>query len=367
MPDWTTASLKYLNATQALADMNSFIKAMDAELVKVNGGAPRKWVTIGGSYPGALSAWFKTSYPDSAVAAWSSSGVILPIRNFVDFDLDIYNATLRSGAACPAAIKNITDYIENAITDKLLPADKEFVQGVFNSAGIDNGDLMWYIADTFTLGVQYGGRIELCDIFTSIASADMKLQVPVVKQYADKHGVTLNQYDRVALSNTVMNYQDNMRQWTWQYCTEFAWFQVPNAEHPMRSNLIDAAYWVPYCESIFGPIGEPKVDYYIAKYGGLQITGKNIIFANSIEDPWQWAGMRQIQDPTGTQKDMKAVILNCNDCGHCKDLSTPSPTDTPGVTLARQKILSQLTLWINAPKVTIPEIKEEPKFLELSN
>lgn len=62
----------------------------------------------------------------------------------------------------------------------------------------------------------------------------------------------------------------------------------------MRSSLINSEYWVPYCESIFGPIGEPKVAENIARYGGLAITGKNIVFANAIEDPWQWAGMRQI-------------------------------------------------------------------------
>lgn len=172
-------------------------------------------MTIGGSYPGALSAWFNQQYPGVAAASWSSSGVILPIRDFTDFDLDIYTATARSGEACPASIKNITDYLEMAITDKLTPEDKQFVHGVFNSAGVDNGDFMFYVADSFTLGVQYGGRTELCDIFTSISNSDMKLQVPVLKQYADKHGVTLNQYDRVALSNTKMNGQDNMRQWTW--------------------------------------------------------------------------------------------------------------------------------------------------------
>lgn len=81
-------------------------------------------MTIGGSYPGAMSAWFKNQYPDSAAVAWSSSGVIQPIRNFYDFDLDIYTATLRSGIECPTTIKNVTDYIENAITDKLSAEDK---------------------------------------------------------------------------------------------------------------------------------------------------------------------------------------------------------------------------------------------------
>lgn len=178
--------MKYLNSTQALADLNSFIEAKNAEIIQKYGGANRKWVTIGGSYPGALSAWFKHEYPNSAVAAWSSSGVILPIRDFVDFDLDIYTATERSGDVCPTNIKNITDFIEKAITGKGAPGDLELVQGVFNSKGVDNGDFMFYIADTFTLGVQYGGRTELCNIFGSIAGSDMRLQVPVVKQYADK-------------------------------------------------------------------------------------------------------------------------------------------------------------------------------------
>jgi hypothetical protein len=116
----------------------------------------------------------------------------------------------------------------------------------------------------------------------------------------------------------------------------------------MRSNLINSTYWVPYCEAIFGPIGEPKVDYYIAKYGGLNITGDNIVFANAIEDPWQWAGMRHLQDPTKTQKNMLALLIDCNNCGHCIDLSTPSPADTPGLTAARAKILNQLTTWLNS-------------------
>ena len=122
--DWSTANLKYLNSTQALADLKNFIVTTDAQLVEKYGGKPRKWVTIGGSYPGALSAWFNQQYPGVAAASWSSSGVILPIKDFTNFDLDIYTASDRSGALCPQVIKNITDYLEQAITDKLTPEDK---------------------------------------------------------------------------------------------------------------------------------------------------------------------------------------------------------------------------------------------------
>lgn len=110
--DWSTANLKYLNADQALADIATFIDAMNDQIIKKYETTKRQWVTIGGSYPGALSAWFKAAYPDHATAAWSSSGVILPIRNFVDFDKDIYESTLRSGEECPAVISSITTGIE---------------------------------------------------------------------------------------------------------------------------------------------------------------------------------------------------------------------------------------------------------------
>jgi hypothetical protein len=64
----------------------------------------------------------------------------------------------------------------------------------------------------------------------------------------------------------------------------------------MRSSLIGQDYWVPYCQAMFGKtkVGEPAVSYYVDKFGGLNITGKNIVFANAVEDPWQYAGMRQI-------------------------------------------------------------------------
>ena len=88
--DWSTPNLKYLSAENALADLADFIDAMNAQIITKWKGTNRKWVTVGGSYPGALSAWFKAAYPEKATVSWSSSGVIVPIRDFTDFDMDIY-------------------------------------------------------------------------------------------------------------------------------------------------------------------------------------------------------------------------------------------------------------------------------------
>jgi hypothetical protein len=66
---------------------------MDLNIKAKYGSGVHKWLTIGGSYPGALSAWFKSQYPTTASAAWSSSGVINIIQNFEMYDYDIYEAS----------------------------------------------------------------------------------------------------------------------------------------------------------------------------------------------------------------------------------------------------------------------------------
>lgn len=97
--DWATENFEYLNVDQALADVAYFIDNQNKKL-----GYKADWIVIGGSYPGALSAWFKSQYPDHAVGAWSSSGVIKAIKDFAAFDLDIFTRVDQSGPKCTNAI-----------------------------------------------------------------------------------------------------------------------------------------------------------------------------------------------------------------------------------------------------------------------
>ena len=124
--------------------------------------------------------------------------------------------------------------------------------------------------------------------------------LPVVAQIGIQAGkVNYDGYDRRALANTTYDVNKNSRQWTWQVCTEFGWFQTPAEQNPLRSDLIAPSYWSPFCEALFGKENsEPKVDFYNKLYGGLNITGDKIIFVNAGEDPWQWAGMRSIYNAT---------------------------------------------------------------------
>lgn len=50
--NWDSENFKYLSSEQALSDLAMFIQSFNLD-------KQRKWVVVGGSYPGALSAWFR--------------------------------------------------------------------------------------------------------------------------------------------------------------------------------------------------------------------------------------------------------------------------------------------------------------------
>jgi len=74
--NWNMTSLTYLSSEQAMSDLAYFLGAMNLD------NPARQTIVIGGSYPGALSGWFRSRYPHMAIASWASSGVVQPIADF---------------------------------------------------------------------------------------------------------------------------------------------------------------------------------------------------------------------------------------------------------------------------------------------
>lgn len=68
----------YLTSEQALSDIAYFIQTMQGtKSHKITASSP--FITVGGSYPGALSAWFRYKYPHLTIGAIASSAVVLAI------------------------------------------------------------------------------------------------------------------------------------------------------------------------------------------------------------------------------------------------------------------------------------------------
>ncbi|MCP9260966.1 putative serine protease K12H4.7 [Dirofilaria immitis] len=76
--DTSVRNLKYLNAKQAVEDIEKFVQNINQREKLSN----PKWITFGGSYSGNLAAWARAKHPRSIQAAVASSSPLQAELNF---------------------------------------------------------------------------------------------------------------------------------------------------------------------------------------------------------------------------------------------------------------------------------------------
>jgi len=66
---------------------------------------------------------------------------------------------------------------------------------------------------------------------------------------------------------------------------------------------------------------------------GFTGQGTNTYFTNGVEDPWQWATIRDVNNSS-----QFARTSDCDDCGHCVEMYTPTASDPEAVKQTRDMI-----------------------------
>jgi hypothetical protein len=100
--DMSTSNLRYLSAEQALADLARLVTSVKSAL----GTSNSKVITVGGSYPGNLAAWFRLKYPSVTTASIASSAPINAQTNFPEY-MDVVGQSIVhfSGQTCYNALE----------------------------------------------------------------------------------------------------------------------------------------------------------------------------------------------------------------------------------------------------------------------
>jgi len=341
--DLKTSSLAFLTVEQALEDLAYFIGWF-----KTSGGFNlndnQPWITIGGSYPGAMSAWFRYKYPHLTVGAWASSAVVDAILDFSDFDYQIFKSANKSGPQCPQIFQNLTAYYETQLFDTTPDVQKAF-QAKFgdNAQKLSREELLWFIADMFVETIQYGARQSLCQNFTSHASNWDDLLAYSIQfiNTGDCRG-----YGSYFLKNDTFDPQtmDLGRQWNYQVCSQFGWLQTPasDSKYAMRSKRITLDFYKQFCQNVFGIPIWPKPNLVNMELGGLNLQATKLVMANGAEDPWQWASK------LNSTSEIQSLYIDCDDCAHCVELYTPKSTDPQALQTARKQIADAINQWLSA-------------------
>ena len=225
-PDWSTENLQFLTPDQGLADLALFATEKSREFSETYGIPHRRWITVGGSYPGALSAWFRYKYPHIAFASLASSAVVHAIADYHQYDEQIFRSTSKSGDLCPDRFINVTQYIESLInSDKRVEVFKRFG---FDGDMVD-GDFYYFFGDLVAGPVQTGTRTTFCDGLMALED-DTEIIIDWLVDYAKSQGMDLNQYTAEFTKNNTIQFSKNMKQWTYQTCSNLGYFQTPAKE-----------------------------------------------------------------------------------------------------------------------------------------
>jgi len=338
--DLAVDHLRFLSSRQALNDLAFFTEWFQSTWIDQGHGAAgnNTWITIGGSYPGAMAAWYRLKYPHLTAAAHSSSGVVQAILNFTAFDEQVAASV---GTECADALRATTVAVETA-----LAKDPTSAKAAFKAADLRDGDFFYLMADAAAESVQYGHHEAVCNALVPVARAKGDLfsaYVSFVTSFF--YGTMGNAADDYNLDLLASPTVDPLaggagRSWWWQKCTEVAYFQVAPEQGSIRSQAVNLQYHMDACNRMFGLTALPDVQGTNDYYGGNQMAGSNIFFANGGEDPWQWAGVRQSLGPQ-----LPARVTQCDDCAHCVELYTPQSTDSAALNQTRAMAQQYLEKW----------------------
>ena len=359
----TIDNLQYLTSRQALADYANFIKTNSLRIQGEPLPNNSRWITFGGSYSGALSAWMRYKYPELVFGAHASSAPVLAQIDFwkYGYAVDSGLPKIRGGS------KLCADNWSKAITafDNLVETSSNlsFVKhmfGVYDS--LDIRDLS-AVSTIFGGDVQYGpnapsswlgkvcnGKLFPSFTFTNASESQLLLDLAalVKEEFPNRIAIEENLDTRYISSSS--NLVQNL--WDWQYCNEFGFLQTGSKESPRAfySRLLTTEYYEWGCNLMFGNYSKsiPYAQSINDEFHGLDIINEvsNVVFTNGDIDPWHWLGINPDTMAIENIPNNNTVIF-IEEGFHCSDYFTPKDKSTSFAFDSYKKILNAWFFLLN--------------------
>jgi hypothetical protein len=211
---------------------------------------------------------------------------------------------------------------------------------------LDYGTFESSVAGAFMGTVQYNMEIpnaptvkDLCDEMNNSSDPYSSLVQLVNEAYGSQQECLDVSYKSslVAMKNTTFDGSSSMRQWVWQTCNEFGYYQsASSADEPFSSFVhLSLDYYLQQCKDVYESESLPPVDFVTDMYGGLDLAGTRIVLPNGSLDPWSSLGITT--NDTKGHPQLHPVLIDGT--AHCADMNPISPKDLPQMTIAKNEIM----------------------------
>jgi hypothetical protein len=306
----TPEALKFLNLQSAVSDLAEFQRYM----MEVK-GFQGKWIAFGGSYAGTLAAFYREKHPELVTGALASSGPVFMKNDFKEYDAHV--AKVINQSTCGDNVRAAIQAIELKMNSSAGALE---VKRIFKSTDITNDrDFLYVVADMLAAAVQYGRDRMFCstlgsksDLIEGYAAAGLGV--------LSSMGTTPYEISLAVAEKVEVSASDNMRQWMWQSCQEFGWFQVANGtgKETSRSSKIDLPYHNDVCKRFYGkPMGRDgalNTKWYFQLFDP---ETSRIIFSNGSNDPWHVLSVTE----SITESHRGFDLFMMEGAAHCDDLN----------------------------------------------
>ncbi|XP_050303623.1 putative serine protease K12H4.7 [Anthonomus grandis grandis] len=364
--DLSTENLQYLSIHQALEDTANFIEGINNIY---NLTSDVKWIVFGGSYAGTMAAWMRHKYPHLVTGAMSSSAPLKAILDFHEYLQVVRNSLATHSIACVDNIKEafaeLEELVASCLEDVEIYQELDEMFQLCDSIELSEGnekDLSTLFEvltdDIFAYVTQYNGRLQvsiddLCEIMVNDTEGYSMLQrlgqVNSLMLNTTSTNCTDFKYTNFLgkLQNTTIKASSMMRQWVYQTCTEFGFFQTSSQEVPIFGSRFDVSFFTDLCVDLFGEnFNETLTNMGIhatnTRYGATNIATSNIVYFHGAIDPWHPLGKLETSD------DINDSVIIVEDASHCMNMQPSKETDSEALQEARKSIDKLIGQWLTS-------------------
>ncbi|KAK6509714.1 hypothetical protein TWF481_004445 [Arthrobotrys musiformis] len=365
-PNLTVENLKYLDTAQSLKDNAYFAenlwKDLPANLSHIR-PETAPFISYGGSYAGAKSAFLQAEYPDVYYGSLASSAVVWAGENFWE-----YNEPVRKHGdpICVAILEETAKRIDKYsymggplwLNFKELFGVKRledrdaasYIFGVLgrwqngnwdkNQSGANSWDKF---CANITEGLQEDDYIKPdCPEKFLVEFPDFDMEEGIenfarwtrgsIKSNCGGSDLVecAGSWDTASYDGESLS--DSWRLWTWQVCTEWGYLMpgAPPGSPTLQPRILNLEYYRRTCQYAFKFPSDFVIDTSkVLQYGGYNLTGPRLMYIDGTHDPWLYATPHSPHSPQKDRNDRLSILIpeawHHNDENGLGDISKEPP------------------------------------------